>query len=58
MGRAEKHFLMPDFSKFLAFDTSTDQLSLAVTDGVRKDATSFKTVCPYLNTPLPGNFNN
>ena len=35
MGRAEKHFLMPDFSKFLAFDTSTDQLSLAVTDGVR-----------------------
>lgn len=31
---------------------------LPLTDGVRKDATSFKTVFPYLNTPLPGNFNN
>jgi hypothetical protein len=28
---------------------------LALTDGVRKDATSFKPAFPYLNTPLPGN---
>ena len=30
----------------------------AFTDGVRKDYTTFKSVFPYLNTPLPGNFNN
>ena len=28
---------------------------LALTDGVRKDATTFKATFPYLNTPLPGN---
>jgi len=28
---------------------------LALTDGVRKDATSFKPAFPYLGTPLPGN---
>ncbi|MGV8893430.1 MAG: DUF4331 domain-containing protein [Burkholderiaceae bacterium] len=28
---------------------------LALTDGVRKDATTFKAAFPYLNTPLPGN---
>ena len=28
---------------------------LPITDGVRKDATTFKSVFPYLNTPLPGN---
>ena len=31
---------------------------LAFTDGVRKTGADFKTVFPYLNTPLPGNFNN
>lgn len=31
---------------------------LAFTDGVRKIGTDFKTVFPYLNTPLPGSFNN
>ena len=31
---------------------------LLLTDGVRKSATDFKTVFPYLNTPLPGSFNN
>ena len=30
----------------------------ALTDGVRKTSSDFKTVFPYLNTPLPGNFNN
>ncbi len=29
--------------------------SAALTDGVRKDATTFKAAFPYLNTPLPGN---
>lgn len=29
--------------------------ALAFTDGVRKDSTTFKSVFPYLNTPLPGN---
>jgi hypothetical protein len=28
---------------------------LKLTDGVRKTATDFKAVFPYLNTPLPGN---
>ena len=28
---------------------------LALTDGVRKNAASFKATFPYLNTPLPGN---
>ena len=28
---------------------------LSLTDGVRKDANSFKAAFPYLNTPLPGN---
>jgi hypothetical protein len=28
---------------------------LALTDGVRKDAASFRATFPYLNTPLPGN---
>ena len=32
--------------------------ALALTDGVRKDATTFKATFPYLNTPIPGNFNN
>ncbi len=32
--------------------------ALALTDGVRKDATTFKAAFPYLNTPIPGNFNN
>lgn len=27
----------------------------ALTDGVRKDASTFKAAFPYLNTPLPGN---
>ena len=31
---------------------------LAITDGVRKTASDFQSVFPYLNTPLPGNFNN
>jgi uncharacterized protein DUF4331 len=31
---------------------------LAFTDGVRKTAADFQSVFPYLNTPLPGNFNN
>ena len=31
---------------------------LAFTDGVRKTGADFKAVFPYLNTPLPGNFNN
>lgn len=31
---------------------------LAFTDGVRKTGADFKVVFPYLNTPLPGNFNN
>ena len=31
---------------------------LALTDGVRKTAADFKVAFPYLNTPLPGNFNN
>lgn len=31
---------------------------LAFTDGVRKTDADFKAVFPYLNTPLPGNFNN
>ncbi len=30
----------------------------AFTDGVRKTGADFKVVFPYLNTPLPGNFNN
>lgn len=29
--------------------------ALALTDGVRKNATTFKATFPYLNTPLPGN---
>ena len=29
--------------------------ALALTDGVRKNAASFKATFPYLNTPLPGN---
>lgn len=32
--------------------------SLPLTDGVRKTYTDFQMVFPYLNTPLPGNFNN
>ncbi|MDB5777876.1 MAG: hypothetical protein JWP93_241 [Polaromonas sp.] len=32
--------------------------ALVLTDGVRKDATTFKATFPYLNTPIPGNFNN
>ena len=32
--------------------------ALPLTDGVRKDATTFKATFPYLNTPIPGNFNN
>jgi Domain of unknown function (DUF4331) len=32
--------------------------ALALTDGVRKTAADFQSVFPYLNTPLPGNFNN
>lgn len=32
--------------------------ALALTDGVRKDATTFKAAFPYLDTPIPGNFNN
>ena len=31
---------------------------LAFTDGVRKTGADFKIVFPYLNTPLPGSFNN
>ena len=30
----------------------------AFTDGVRKTAADFKGAFPYLNTPIPGNFNN
>lgn len=29
--------------------------ALALTDGVRKDSSTFKASFPYLNTPLPGN---
>jgi hypothetical protein len=29
----------------------------ALTDGVRKTAADFKPAFPYLNAPLPGNFN-
>ena len=29
----------------------------ALTDGVRKTAADFQGVFPYLNAPLPGNFN-
>ena len=29
--------------------------ALPLTDGVRKDATTFKSTFPYFNTPLPGN---
>ena len=29
--------------------------ALALTDGVRKNAASFKAAFPYFNTPLPGN---
>ncbi|MBC7702044.1 DUF4331 domain-containing protein [Aquabacterium sp.] len=32
--------------------------ALPFTDGVRKTATTFQAAFPYLNTPLPGNFNN
>ena len=32
--------------------------ALALTDGVRKDATTFKSTFPYFNTPIPGNFNH
>ncbi|HTU68266.1 MAG TPA: DUF4331 domain-containing protein [Steroidobacteraceae bacterium] len=31
---------------------------LPFNDGVRKTAADFQSVFPYLNTPLPGNFNN
>ncbi len=31
---------------------------MAFTDGVRKTAADFQSVFPYLNPPLPGNFNN
>ena len=31
---------------------------LPLSDGVRKTAADFQGVFPYLNTPLPGNFNN
>ena len=31
--------------------------ALPFTDGVRRDYTTFKAVFPYLNTPIPGNFN-
>lgn len=31
---------------------------LAFTDGVRKTSADFQPVFPFLNTPLPGNFNN
>ena len=31
--------------------------ALALTDGVRKSAANFGTTFPYLNTPIPGNFN-
>ena len=31
--------------------------SAALTDGVRKTSADFKNAFPYLNTPLPGNFN-
>lgn len=31
---------------------------LVLTDGVRKTAADFKGGFPYLNTPIPGNFNN
>ena len=30
---------------------------LPFTDGVRRDATTFQAVFPYLNTPIPGSFN-
>ena len=32
--------------------------ALPLTDGVRKTAVDFKTTFPYLNTPIPGSFNN
>jgi hypothetical protein len=32
--------------------------NLMFTDGVRKTSSDFKAVFPYLNTPLPGSFNN
>ena len=32
--------------------------ALPFNDGVRKTAADFKTVFPYLNTPLPGSFND
>ncbi|MDP8983486.1 MAG: DUF4331 domain-containing protein [Pseudomonadota bacterium] len=31
---------------------------LPFTDGVRRDAKTFQAVFPYLNTPIPGSFNN
>ena len=31
---------------------------LAFTDGVRRDSTNFRATFPYLNTPIPGSFNN
>lgn len=31
---------------------------LPFTDGVRRDATTFQAAFPYLNTPIPGSFNN
>ena len=31
---------------------------LALTDGVRRDAKSFQGAFPYLNSPIPGSFNN
>jgi len=30
---------------------------LPLTDGVRRNASTFKTVFPYFNTPIPGSFN-
>lgn len=32
--------------------------ALPFTDGVRRDARTFEAVFPYLNTPIPGSFNN
>ena len=32
--------------------------SALLTDGVRRNATTFKATFPYLNTPIPGSFNN
>ena len=31
---------------------------LPFTDGVRRDAKTFQAAFPYLNTPIPGSFNN